>query len=255
MRTPTCLRPLTLIPLGLLLVLLAGCSSEPGSDLRSGRAGHHSPPPKPMAGQETYFDGSIVAVLKVGPDAELGDLPDQGAAPKASSDSGGQGKHGGGGGGGFGMGGGGGGRGHGSHGGGGSHSADGDSGGGSEVAHPMMGNRGPLVMIHLRFTNQGSSRVELYIEDFNSPLGNFAVQPEKLALDPGQSLETEPMSSVLSDSLTETEASLVLRIADKSEKKVIVLRTVPSAPQTDGPAGPQGEGAPPPENPAAKPGA
>ncbi len=93
----------------------------------------------------------------------------------------------------------------------------------------MMGSMGPALMIHLRFTNHGAGRVQLRIDDFSSPLGNFAVQPEVLALDPGQSLETEPMSSRLAAGLSETDATLVLRVGEKAEKKIISLRAVPGA--------------------------
>ena len=54
---------------------------------------------------------------------------------------------------------------------------------------------GRPVMIHLRFTNRGTTTVGLQIADFLSPLGNFVVRPEKLTLEPGQSLETEPMTA------------------------------------------------------------
>ena len=108
----------------------------------------------------------------------------------------------------------------------------------------MMGSMAPPMMIHLRFTNQSPDRLVVLIDDFSSPLGNFAVRPEKLTLDPGQSLETEPMSSRLGDSLAETEATLVLRVGGQAEKKVIVLRAVateskPAAGQTPPPAADQ----------------
>lgn len=90
----------------------------------------------------------------------------------------------------------------------------------------MMGSMGPAEMIHLQFTNHGSERVVLNIVDFVSPLGNFAVQPEKLTLAPGESLEVEPMSSRLGGSVTEVEVTLGLHLAGKMEKKVIVLRAV-----------------------------
>ena len=95
-------------------------------------------------------------------------------------------------------------------------------------------------MIHLQFTNHSPERVVLDIVDFVSPLGNFAVQPEKLTLDPGQAVETEPMSSQLAGSLAEADATLVLHLAGRTEKKVVVLRAVP--------------GGIPPEEPAAQPG-
>jgi hypothetical protein len=81
-------------------------------------------------------------------------------------------------------------------------------------------------MIHLRFTNQGPAPVTLVIDDFVSPLGNFAVRPEQLTLAPGQSLETDPMTSQLAGALSEADATLVLRIGAKGEKKTFHLGVV-----------------------------
>ena len=106
-------------------------------------------------------------------------------------------------------------------------------------APPMMGSMGPAEMIKLQFTNHGTEQVVLNIVDFVSPLGNFAVQPDRLVLTPGQSAEVEPMSSRLGGSVTEVEATLILHLAGKTEKKVIVLRAVPaSTPESTAPATP-----------------
>ena len=225
----------TLFSLGCLLALAAGCSSDPGPEHHSGRTGHHGPPPPPMAGEDTFFDGRITATLNVGPDAELADLPDPANGPKGGGDRSSPGpRGGGGGGGGFSAGGGGGmggGHGHGHRGG----DDSSTSGGGYAGAPQMMANHGPLVMIHLRFTNKGSTRVQLQVEDFASPLGNFAVQPEVLALEPGQTLETEPMSSIMAEPLAETQVTLTLRIADQEDKKIVMLRALPAVTPTPAP--------------------
>ena len=100
----------------------------------------------------------------------------------------------------------------------------------------MMGSMGPAEMIHLQLTNHGTERINVNIVDFVSPLGNFAVQPEKLTLEPGQSVEVEPMTSRLGGAVTEVEATLVLRLAGKTEKKIVVLRAASSG--TPEPAAP-----------------
>jgi len=226
MPTIASLRALTLIATGLLLALANGCSSDPGPGRPAGHAAHRKPV-TPLAGQDSFFAGKLLAQLTVG------DGIGPGGEPETDHDGGR--RHGGGGGGGvrgglnaggisFGGGGGG-----GEHGGG---RRERDAGpppgeaGGQDGPRPMMGSMAPPVMIHLRFTNQSPDRIVVLIDDFSSPLGNFAVRPEKLTLEPGQTLETEPMSSRLGDSLAETEATLVLRVGDQSEKKVIVLRAV-----------------------------
>jgi len=228
------LRAISLTSLGLLLALATGCSSDPGPGRSAGHAAHHKPV-TPLAGEDTFFSGRLIAQLTVGDGIGPAGQPE--GDRDGGSRRGGGGAHGGPGGGGLSFGGGTG----GAHGGN-RHERDAGplagEGGGQESPRPLMGSMAPPVMIHLRFTNLGTDRIQLRIDDFSSPLGNFAVQPEKLTLDPGQSLETEPMSSRLGDSLAETEATLVLRVGDQAEKKVIVLRAVPTTPKADANATP-----------------
>lgn len=209
-----------------------------------------------MAGQDSFFDGQIIAEIKVGTDG----------VPEAGSGEGGGAERGNGGGrsrreGGGGLnirGGGGGMSGNISGGvpfGGGGRYSRGAEGGGGEYSGPRPmpgGGMGRPVMIHLRFTNQGAAAVTLLIDDFTSPLGNFAVRPEKLVLEPGQSLETEPMSSQLAGAFAETDATLVLRLGPQAEKKTFRLHAVPRPGEPSGPtpvAPPAGTGPTPPAPP------
>ncbi len=194
------LRHLAVIPL-LSLLVFSGCSSDPGpGGRRAGAAGSRGKAPTPMAGHEMFFGGQLLAEIHVGTDG----VPDVAAGDGDGTrrESGSRGRRSGGGslnvaGGAGGVGGnisggvpfGGGGR--------ASHQAESREGV-SPGPHPMAGGgMGRPVMIHLRFTNQGAAPVTLHIDDFVSPLGNFAVRPDKLVLASGQSLETEPMSSQL----------------------------------------------------------
>jgi len=228
MPTPTCGRFTVFLALGLLLAL-GGCASEEHAPERRD-AGPRRKPPAPIAGQENFFDGKIGVDLRVGA-WDLGAAKAE--AGLANQDGGGR-RHGGGMGGGLSMSGIGGARDVGGAGGGGRHHGgpEGKPGGGErpEGARPMMGSMGPAEMIHLQFTNRGTERAVLNIVDFVSPLGNFAVRPETLTLEPGQSLEVEPMSSRLGGPVTEVEATLVLQVAGKTEKKTVVLRAVLASP-------------------------
>jgi hypothetical protein len=96
-------------------------------------------------------------------------------------------------------------------------------------------NNSPPVIIHLRFTNNGSTPTEIVIADFLSPLGNFVVTPEKLTLQPGQAVEVEPMTSRLAGEVTGGEISLSLRQGSRRETKVITLKPEPT-PSTPAPA-------------------
>lgn len=227
MSTPTCGRFPVFFALGLLLAL-GGCASGEPAPERRDATGPKRPPPTPIAGHEDFFDGRIGADLRVGT-LDLGAAKEAAGLDNKNGGAGGGRRHGGGGismngiggGGGGGMGGGGGGRYR--------REAGGESSGVErpEGVRQILGGMGPAEMIHLQFTNHGTGRVELNIVDFVSPLGNFAVQPGKLILEPGQTLEVEPMTSRLGGSVTEVEATLVLHVPGRTEKKTIVLRAVP----------------------------
>jgi hypothetical protein len=222
-----------LVPAAMVFALFAaGCGSEPKPGPRHAGPGRAF---KPMSGHETFFDGQIRAEIHVGtegmPEVQPGDGGNRGRGGEMRG--GGRGGRSGrgqmnvaGGGGGFG----------GNisggvpYGGGGRPVRE----GGGPVAGPRMGPMGGRpVMIHLRFTNHTEAVVELRITDFVSPLGNFAVRPEKLTINPGESLETEPMTSQLAGAFTEAPATLVLHLRGKAEKKTFPLR--PAPPETKAP--------------------
>lgn len=179
-----------------------------------------------MAGHDSFFDGRILAEISVGTEG----MPESGVSGGGGGERGSRGRRGGSGNlgiaGGDGLGGG--------------HSSGGTPFGGGrpprdagERGHDFAGPRptagggmGRPVMIHLRFTNHGAAAVTLRISDFMSPLGNFAVRPEQLALAPGQSLETEPMTSQLGGAFAETDATLVLRLEGQAEKRTFRLKAV-----------------------------
>jgi hypothetical protein len=218
-----------LVPAAVVFALFAaGCGSEPKPGPRGGQ-----PPQRrafiPMAGQETFFDGLILAEIHVGTEGMPEVQPGGGGGDR---ESGPRGRRRGGGGqmnvaggaGGFG----------GNIGGNVPFGEGGRPGreGGGPGAGPRLGamGGGRPVMIHLRFTNHGDAAVELRITDFVSPLGNFAVRPEKLVIEPGQSLETEPMTSQLAGAFTEAPATLALRLRGQAEKKTFPLRQVAAPP-------------------------
>ncbi len=226
------------VPAALAFVLIfAGCSSDPRPGSRGGAAPQRRKP-TPMAGQETFFNTRILAQITVGLDG----VPDATAPDdrRGGGEGGGEGRGGRrrGGGGQMSIAGGGGGFGGNVSGGmpfgGGGESHRGPGGEGGPRGGPGSGGGRP-VMIHLKFTNQGSESVTLRIDDFTSPLGNFVVRPDQLTLEPGQSLETEPMSSQLAAAYSEVDATLVLRLGSGSEKKTFRLKAV--KPPADGQGG------------------
>jgi hypothetical protein len=223
-----CARLATAAALLSLLCLAAGCASDDGPRRAAGPGGHHRPFPT-MAGHADYFDGGLLAEIRVG--AMAGFEPGGGGGGPGGTHGGrphrgGGGMSMGGGGMGMGMGGGGGGR----------HRGDGEGPGGSEpdpdrtrVMALQRADAGgaPPVMIHLRFTNQSAAHVDLEIVDFLSPLGNFVIEPGKLSLEPGQSIEVEPMTSRLAGDVSGGEIKLSLRRAGATETQVVTLAVLP----------------------------
>lgn len=222
MRSPDLLWPR--LAAGLLALMLASCASD-----EQPRRGTPPKPPAPVAGEATYFNGQIVASIRVGAEMRHPEGGD-GRAERSARD--GSGRRGGGGAGmSFGgsagpmrMGGGEGGRGGGGPRGDRGDSPRGESGSGGPRLMPA---NGVPLMIHVRLRNTGNAPVEVAIPSFNSPLGNFVVQPATLTVPAGESTEVSPMTAfVRGDLPDEMPATLVLRVAGKAEKQVVVLRPV-----------------------------
>lgn len=223
----------TFAALVLATLAFAGCSSDRGRG--RGPGAEHRQPPTPLAGQETFFNGQLVAKITVGTEGLPKMQPGERPAGSGGGESGGGRRRGGSGGSmsmGVGAGGGGGGM-----GGSGMGPPPGGGGGGDRGDTPRRaalaaGGGGQLQLIHLSFTNQSPEPVELWINDFASLLGNFAVRPEKLVIPPGQTLETEPMATQLGGRYAEVEARLALRIGDQRETKIfrLIAATPPAAP-------------------------
>lgn len=197
--------------LALLGLFLGGCASDPDRRPRPpGGAGQHAPLPT-LVGQTEFFDGQILVELRMGAMAGFnrnGDGPGRGGfrAPgdgslRDAAKAGGFGRRGG------------------------PLAGDGERRQGPPGAMARMGARGagPPVMIHLRFTNRGTTPVELHVVDFLSPLGNFVVSPEKIALAPGESAEAEPMSSALAREAGDGEIVLQLQSDGRRETRSVPL--------------------------------
>lgn len=196
----------------LAVFLLASCASD--------ERPHRGAPPKPVAGEASYFAGTLVASIRVGMEFQR---PEGGGDGSERRGREGDGRRGGGG---MSFGGG---AGPMRFGGGGGRPGSGGRGDGPPAefrsgprARPANGL--PL-MIHIQLRNSGTIPIEVAVRDFVSPLGNFVVQPATLTVPAGESAEFSPMTSFVQGDLPdEMPATLTLRIAGKTEKQVIVLR-------------------------------
>jgi hypothetical protein len=213
----------TLASLLLTACFAAGCTSDDRPP-RGGRPLRAQAMPT-MVGREAFFGDRITAEVRIGALAGFDRSGDgEGGGHREGRRRRGEG------GGGLSMGGGMGGMGMERRMGGG----EGGPGGGEEGRpqpgpRPAMATNVPPVAIHLRFTNTGSTPADLQVVDFLSPLGNFVVHPSQLKLEPGQSLEVEPMASRLGGDVTAGEVSLVLRLEGADENKKVILQPEPDA--------------------------
>jgi hypothetical protein len=185
--------------------------------------------PKPMDAQTTFFTGQIgVEVMLAKSDA----LWKSATAGDNTNGSGGGGRGGGFGGGGR-RGGGGGGR----RGGGGDTPAQNDSDTIPRTAKIPTSNA-PPIQLRLRLTNHSDAPVDVEALDFNSELGNFAVQPAKITVPPHESVEADPMTSRLGvPAVEEIPITVRLRLGGKTgktETQIVKLK-----PRSEDPAPPK----------------
>jgi hypothetical protein len=140
----------------------------------------------------------------------------------------------------------GGGHGGGHRGGGGGHGGGGRGGGGSgggpeegtPQGPPIHAANGPIIQLRLRLTNHGPTPAVIEVVDFDSTLGDFVVQPEKITVQPGASVEADPMVSRLGIGTDEIPLTIKLRVETRVDQQVLTLRAVPEdapAPKTPGP--------------------
>jgi len=100
-------------------------------------------------------------------------------------------------------------------------------------AAPMRAAGEAPVQLRLRLTNHGPEPVEVEVTDFDSRVGNFVVQPRRIVVGAGESVETDPMTSELGVDAAEIPVSVGLRINGELQKQTVVLRVKPSpAPST-----------------------
>ena len=230
---PFPLRPgLHLLSLALIGLGLAACEGERPHRPSPGDLGSSAPPPPipRMEAQGVFFDGQIGAEVML---ARSGEKWSRDEAAADNGD-GGRGRRGGGGmrggfsGGAGGM--------RGSYGGGGRRGRGGDEGGESEgggpgtQAPPIRAINQPPVQLRLRLTNHGADPVDVAVIDFNSVLGDFVVQPEKISVKPGESVEADPMISRLGVSGETIPLTVKLHISGRTEEQVLTLRVVPEPP-------------------------
>jgi len=236
---PIALRPrrLAALPLSLLLAFAAGCSSESDQPEVPLHAMPEFPPS--LAGTENFADGQLAVQVTLGlPTGHSGKADKEGKADSGAGGGTHAGRHGGG----HGRGGMGGGEGQ-SSGMEGSGSPDssvrseGGESSGARGPQPMASNQ-PPAQLKLHFQNTSATdAISCEVLDFKSALGDFAVFPAKYQIAAGSSAASEVMTSRLGVTSPEIPVTVVLRLGDRVEKKIVVLRLLPP-PKEDAPPAP-----------------
>ena len=88
-------------------------------------------------------------------------------------------------------------------------------------AKMALGSPLPPVTTRLKLENRGTEPVEIEISEANSDLGNFAVRPSKLKIEPGQTSEPDPMISQLGVTSDEIPVQVTLRRGGVKETHIL----------------------------------
>lgn len=93
-----------------------------------------------------------------------------------------------------------------------------------------LGSPLPPVTTRLKLENRGTGPVEIEISEVNSDLGNFAVRPSKLKIEPGQTSEPDPMISQLGVTSDEIPVRVTLRHGGVKETRILKVLHVAKPP-------------------------
>jgi hypothetical protein len=96
-----------------------------------------------------------------------------------------------------------------------------DSDGRSFVGSPL-----PPVTLHLVITNRSAGPLTVSLIDFNSDLGNFALDPDTLTIAPGESAEPTAMVSELGVTADSIPFKVTLKIPGQRESKTVVAHVI-----------------------------
>jgi hypothetical protein len=97
------------------------------------------------------------------------------------------------------------------------------------VARGNLGSPMAPVTIHLKLQNHSQGDLKIEIVELNSDLGNFAVEPDTIILNAGETSEPNPMISQLGVTSNVLPFKVTLRLGQMSESQTILVKDVPSS--------------------------
>lgn len=93
--------------------------------------------------------------------------------------------------------------------------------GGGGIGSPL-----PPVTLHLYLVNNGAAPVTVHLIDFNSDLGNFAIDPDTLVLAPGVTSQPTAMVSQLGVSSDQIPFTVTLKIGSSRETQKVAVKNL-----------------------------
>ena len=90
----------------------------------------------------------------------------------------------------------------------------------------LVGSPLPPVTLHLILTNTSPEAVKVTMLDFDSDMGNFAIDPEMLALKPGETGEPTPMVSQLGVTADAMDFKVTLKLGTVRESKTFSVKII-----------------------------
>lgn len=94
------------------------------------------------------------------------------------------------------------------------------------MARRAAGSPMPPVTLRVELENRTEAPMEIEVTEVNSYLGNFAVRPPKLTIQPGAKGVLEPMISQLGVTSDEIPLKLEVRYAGKKESQVVPVKNI-----------------------------
>ena len=95
------------------------------------------------------------------------------------------------------------------------------------IAKNDIGSPLPPVTMRLKLQNLQQATVSVEVRDFDSDLGNFAVVPGVLTVEPGQFASPDPMISQLGVTSDEIPVKVTLRMGTVTESRTILVKALP----------------------------
>ena len=90
----------------------------------------------------------------------------------------------------------------------------------------LIGSPLPPVTLHLILTNAGASTVTVGLVDFESDLGNFALDPDRLTIAPGSTAEPTTMVSQLGVSSDVIPFKVTLKVGKTKETQMVQVKVI-----------------------------